>query len=151
MYRFKDRALQVFLAHPGGPLFQNKNGGHWSIPKGEPPPGEPLLEAAVREFEEETGIKPHGPYIELGSILQKGGKAVHAWAFCGDHDDSQPTRSNTFELEWPPRSGLRQSFPEVDRAQFFSLHEAKLKLRNSQWPLVERLESILRNRKDAAQ
>ena len=143
MYRFKNGSLQVFLAHPGGPLYQNKDDGHWTIPKGELPPGEALLDAAVREFEEETGIKPRGPYLELGSITQKGGKVVHGWAFKGDHDSSQPIRSNSFEMQWPPKSGRVQSFPEVDRAEFFSLCEGKKKLREAQWSLVERLISSL--------
>jgi predicted NUDIX family NTP pyrophosphohydrolase len=143
MYRFRDGGLQVFLAHPGGPLFRNKEDGHWTIPKGEPPDGESLFEAALREFEEETGIVPHGDYIELGSIRQKGGKVVHAWAFEGDCDESQPVRSNTFEMEWPPRSGQKRHFPEVDQARFFTPDEAKPKLKETQWPLVERLIDIL--------
>ncbi len=143
MYRHKNGALQVFLAHPGGPLFARKDLGCWSIPKGEPPEGETLMDAAMREFEEETGMKPQGPYIGVGSIRQKGGKMVHAWAFEGDCDDSRPIRSNLFEMEWPPRSGCMQGFPEVDRAQFFPLAEAKRKIKDSQWPLVERLAAIL--------
>jgi predicted NUDIX family NTP pyrophosphohydrolase len=143
MYRIRDGALQVFLAHPGGPLYLKKDDGYWSIPKGEPPEGEPLIETAIREFEEETGIKPRGPFIELGSIRQKGGKIVHAWAFRGDHEDGQKTRSNTFELEWPPKSGRKQSFPEVDQARFFHLEEAKQKLKEAQWPLVEMLKNNL--------
>jgi len=144
MYRIRNGALEVFLAHPGGPLFRNKDDGHWTIPKGEPPEDESLPAAAIREFEEETGIKPEGTFLELGSIRQKGGKIVHAWAFEGDYDDSRPVRSNTFEMEWPPRSGRIQSFPEVDRARFFALSEAKKKLKESQWPLVERLTEILK-------
>jgi predicted NUDIX family NTP pyrophosphohydrolase len=143
MYRIQNGKLQVFLAHPGGPLYKHKDDGHWSIPKGEPPEGETLIDAAIREFEEETGLNPHGPYTELGWIRQKGGKIVHAWAFEGECDDSQPIRSNMFEMEWPPKSGRTQSFPEVDRAQFFPLPEAKQKLRDSQWPLIERLATIL--------
>jgi predicted NUDIX family NTP pyrophosphohydrolase len=143
MYRLRNGTLQVFLAHPGGPLYAHKDNGHWSIPKGEPPEGEALFDAAKREFEEETGLKPQGPFVEVGSIRQKGGKIVHAWAFEGDCDDSQPICSNLFEMEWPPRSERSQSFPEVDRAQFFPLPEAKQKLRDSQWPLVERLAAIL--------
>jgi predicted NUDIX family NTP pyrophosphohydrolase len=139
MYRVKDGALQILLAHPGGPLFRNKDDGHWTIPKGEPPAGEPLIQAARREFEEETGIQPPGALIEIGSIRQKGGKIVYAWAFEGDYDDSQSARSNTFEMQWPPGSGRVQSFPEVDKIQFFSLAEGKQKLKDSQWPLVERL------------
>jgi len=148
MYRVEDGDLQIFLAHPGGPLYQRKDEGHWTIPKGEPPDGEGLFDAAVREFEEETGILPHGPYMELGSIKQKGGKIVHAWAFEGDVDPSQPVRSNLFEMEWPPKSGRTQSFPEVDQARFFSLPEAKKKLRDTQWPLVERLAANLHNSKE---
>jgi predicted NUDIX family NTP pyrophosphohydrolase len=143
MYRFKDGSLQIFLAHPGGPLYQKKDEGYWTIPKGEPPADEPLQDAAVREFEEETGIKSSGPYLELGSIVQKGGKAVYAWAFEGDHDPSKPIRSNLFEMEWPPRSGRIQLFPEVDQARFFPLLEGKQKLKSAQWPLVERLMANL--------
>ena len=145
MYRFRDGDLQIFLAHPGGPLYQKKDEGYWTIPKGEPPAGEHLQDAAVREFEEETGIKPRGPYVELGSITQKGGKVVYGWAFEGDHDSSQPIRSNLFEMQWPPGSGRNRSFPEVDRAEFFSLPEARKKLKNTQWPLVERLVSTLQH------
>jgi predicted NUDIX family NTP pyrophosphohydrolase len=145
MYRFRSGILEVYLAHPGGPLYTRKDDGYWSIPKGEPPEGEALLDAAIREFDEETGLKPHGPFIQLGSIRQKGGKVVHAWAFEGDCDDSRPICSNLFNMEWPPRSGKMQSFPEMDRAQFFTLPEAKQKLRDAQWPLVERLAAILEN------
>lgn len=144
MYRFRDGGLQIFLAHPGGPLYQKKDEGYWTIPKGEPPADESLLDAAMREFEEETGIKPRGPYLELGSITQKGGKLVHGWAFEGDHDASQPIRSNLFQMQWPPGSSQNQSFPEVDRAQFFSLLECKKKLKSAQWPLVERLIASLK-------
>jgi predicted NUDIX family NTP pyrophosphohydrolase len=143
MYRFKNGDLQIFLAHPGGPLYQKKDDGYWTIPKGEPPAGELLLDAAEREFEEETGLKPQGPYLELGSITQKGGKEVYGWAFEGNPDPSQPIRSNLFEMQWPPRSGRVQLFPEVDRAQFFSLPEGKKKLKSAQWPLVERLMAQL--------
>jgi len=142
MYRLMDGDLQIFLAHPGGPLYQRKDEGYWTIPKGEPS-AEPLLDTAVREFEEETGLKPHGPYLELGSITQKGGKEVFGWAFEGDHNPSQPVQSNLFEIEWPPRSGRIQLFPEVDHAQFFSLPEGKKKLKSEQWPLVERLMAKL--------
>jgi predicted NUDIX family NTP pyrophosphohydrolase len=150
MYRKRDGSLQVFLAHPGGPLYRNKDHGYWTIPKGEPPENEPLLETAIREFEEETGLKPSGSFIELGSIRQKGGKIVCGWAFEGDHDPLKPIRSNTFEMEWPPRSGRVQRFPEVDRAQFFSLPEAKEKLKEAQWPLVEQLAAILEKRGSSA-
>jgi len=145
MYRFKEGVLQVFLAHPGGPLYRTKDDGHWTIPKGEVSGNEPLLSAAMREFEEETAIKPGGNYLELGSVRQKGGKVVHAWAFEGNHDESQPICSNTFEMEWPPHSGQKRSFPEMDRACFFPLPEARKKLKDTQWPLVERLSAILEN------
>ncbi len=143
MYRVKDGLLQIFLAHPGGPLYQNKDEGCWTIPKGEPPENENLLDTAQREFEEETGIKPQGPFVELGSIRQKGGKVVYGWAFENDHDPDQPIRSNTFEMQWPPGSGRIQRFPEVDQARYFSMPEAKKKLREAQWALVERLATML--------
>jgi predicted NUDIX family NTP pyrophosphohydrolase len=143
MYRVRDEAIQIFLAHPGGPLYQSKDEGYWTIPKGEPPDGESLLDTAVREFEEETGIAPQGPFIELGSIRQKGGKVVYGWAFEGDSDPAQPVRSNMFEMQWPPHSGKIRQFPEVDRARFFSLTDGRKKLKETQWPLVERLLDIL--------
>lgn len=143
MYRFRGGELEVFLAHPGGPYSEMKDDGFWTIPKGRQKPAEPLLRAAQREFEEEVGIKPHGPYLELGSIRQKGGKIVHAWAFEGQWDDSQPIQSNTFEMTWPPYSGQCQQFPEVDRARFFSLPEARRKLKDAQCPLLDRLEALL--------
>ena len=134
-------SLEVFLAHPGGPFFTKKDEGYWSIPKGEIEAGEELLPTALREFEEETGIDidPGSRFIPLGSIQQKGGKIVHAWGVEGDCDDTQPIRSNSFEMEWPPGSGRMQSFPEVDRAQFFGLEEARRKIKESQWPLIEEL------------
>ena len=143
MYRFRGGELEVFLAHPGGPYTQVKDDGYWTIPKGRPKRYETLLEAAAREFEEETSIKPRGPYFELGSIRQKGGKVVHAWAFEGEWDDSQPVRSNTFEMAWPPSSGQLQRFPEIDQARFFTLAEARLKLKETQCPLLDRLEMKL--------
>ena len=110
MYRFKDGELQVFLAHPGGPYFKKKDEGHWTIPKGEIHAGENLLDTAIREFQEETGIQATGEFIELGSIRQKGGKLVHGWAFRGNWDESIPITSNTCKLEWPPLSGKFLSF-----------------------------------------
>jgi predicted NUDIX family NTP pyrophosphohydrolase len=145
MYRFKNDEVEIFLAHPGGPLFRNKDDGYWTIPKGIIPDGETLMDAAIREFVEETGVTPAGPYIELGSIRQRGGKVVHAWAFEGRHDSCEFISSNLFEMEWPPKSGRIQSFPEVDRAEFFSLIEGKKKLKDTQWPLVERLIGCLRH------
>jgi len=144
MYRFRDGDLQIYLAHPGGPLYRKKDEGFWTIPKGEPPAGEALMDAAVREFEEETGIRPRGPYLPLGSVTQKGGKVVHGWAFESGPGPAHPARSNLFEMEWPPHSGRMRSFPEVDRASFFSLEEGRKKIKDAQWPLVERLAAALK-------
>ena len=144
MYRFQDGVLEVFLAHPGGPLFRRKDEGYWSIPKGEIEPGEPLLAAAKREFAEEVGVEPSGEFLELGVIRQQGGKLVHAWAFAGDWEESQPLQSNLFEMEWPPGSGQRCAFPEIDRVGFFSLEDARRKLKDSQHLFLDRLEALLR-------
>jgi len=150
MYRMRGDQPEVLLAHPGGPLFAKKDDGHWTIPKGEVEPGEDLLEAAVREFTEETGVAPSGEFVELGSVRQKGGKIVHAWAFRGDWDDSQPFRSNTFDLEWPPRSGRIQSFSEIDRVEFFPIPEARRKLKEAQHPFLDRLAAVLKERSKSA-
>src|SRR6188768_5270 len=123
MFRLRDGDIEVFIAHPGGPWFPNRNYDVWTIPKGELEPGEQPFEAALREFQEEVGIKPNGPYFELGSIRQKGGKTVHAWAFEGDWDGSAPITSTIFDLEWPPGSGQWQRFPEIDKAGFFSMDQ----------------------------
>lgn len=143
MYRFRDGVLQVLLAHPGGPLFRNKDDDTWSIPKGEIEPGEDLLVAARREFEEETGVEPDGPFLALPPIQQKGGKIVHAWAFQGDFAP-ETLQSNLFTMEWPPRSGRQMEFPEIDRAEFFNLPAARQKIKAAQWPLLAELEAILR-------
>ena len=143
MYRLREGRLEVFLAHPGGPIYARKDEGYWSIPKGEPSGGESLLATAMREFEEETGVRPRAPFLELGSIRQKGGKTVHAWAFEGDCPEEVVIRSNTFEMEWPPGSGRQAAFPEIDRAQFFDMHDARRKIKEGQWPLVERLAEKL--------
>jgi predicted NUDIX family NTP pyrophosphohydrolase len=136
--------LEVLLAHPGGPLFARKDAGHWTIPKGEVEPGEELLAVARREFEEETGHPPpDGATIELGSIVQKGGKVVHAWAIEGDLDPANAV-SNSFELSWPPGTGLRQLFPEIDRVEWFNLNEARRRVKETQIPLIDRLEASLR-------
>ena len=136
--------LEVLLAHPGGPLFARKDAGHWTIPKGEVEPGEELLAVARREFEEETGHPPpDGATIELGSIVQKGGKVVHAWAIEGDLDPANAV-SNSFELSWPPGTGLRQLFPEIDRVEWFDLNEARRRVKETQIPLIDRLEASLR-------
>ena len=134
--------LEVLLAHPGGPFTVKKDIGIWSIPKGEAANDESLLERAKIEFAEEIGTLPSGEFIELGSIKQKGGKVVHAWALEGDF--TGPHSSNTFELEWPPRSGKLQNFPEVDRAEFFNLESALLKINGAQRDFLERLVAELK-------
>jgi predicted NUDIX family NTP pyrophosphohydrolase len=143
MYRMKDGKLHVLLAHPGGPLFKNKDDESWSIPKGEVEPGEDLLETAKREFEEETGFTPKGPFIALTPVTQKGGKIVHAWAFEGDCDPSA-IESNMFTMEWPPKSGRQMEFPEIDRAEFFDAVLAKRKIKAAQGALIEELEGIVK-------
>ena len=145
LYRWKDGRLEVFLAHPGGPFFTMRDEGCWTIPKGEVDAGEDLLATAQREFAEEIGVplKPGSTFLPLGSIQQKGGKIVHAWAAEQEWDDTQPIRSNEFTMEWPPGSGRRQSFPEVDRAQFFPLDEARRKLKERQVPLLDRLLELV--------
>jgi predicted NUDIX family NTP pyrophosphohydrolase len=137
-------ALEVLLAHPGGPFYVNKDVGHWSIPKGEIHADEPLLEVARREFEEETGHRvPDGAPIDLGSIVQKGGKRVHAWAVEGTLDPAEAV-SNTFEMEWPPRSGRRETFPEIDRVAWFTPDEARRVIKPTQIALLDRLADALR-------
>ena len=142
-YRIKDGVTQVLLAHPGGPFFVNKDAGVWSIPKGEPETDEDLLVTAQREFEEETGIKPSGPFVPLKPIKQKGGKVVHAWAFEGDCDPAS-VKSNTFTMEWPPHSGRQQEFPEIDRAEWFDLATARKKIKAGQEALIEELATIVK-------
>lgn len=137
MYQVRGKDLHVFLAHPGGPFFRRKDAGYWTIPKGELEDGEDLLAAAQREFTEETGIQSCPPYLSLGSIRQKGGKVVHAWAFAGEWNGD--LRSNHFEMEWPPRSGKTIRVPEVDRAQFFPVDRAKVMIKRTQVPLIDRL------------
>ena len=137
--------LEVLLAHPGGPYFVARDLGDWTIPKGEPDgQAEPLDMVARREFAEETGtpIDPTTPTIPLGSIVQKGGKIVHAWAVEGDLD-ADLALSNTFEMEWPPRSGRREAFPEIDRVGWFVPDEARRRIKASQIPLIDRLEAAL--------
>ncbi|MDB5339251.1 MAG: hydrolase, type 5 [Planctomycetaceae bacterium] len=142
MYRFQDGQLQVLLAHPGGPFFRNKDEGAWSIPKGEVEPGEDLFAAARREFQEETGVTPTSPFVALTPITQKCGKIVHAWGFQGDCDPKAIV-SNSFTMEWPPRSGKQVEFPEIDRAAFWFLAEAKVKINSGQLALLEELERLL--------
>lgn len=142
MYRFVDGQLQVLLAHPGGPFFKNKDEGAWTIPKGEVEPGEDLLAAAQREFQEELHIIPTGPFIPLTPIRQLGGKIVQAWGVQGNCDPDGIS-SNTFLLEWPPRSGHDVEFPEIDRAAFFDVATAKSKIIARQAPLIEELEQLV--------
>lgn len=132
-------SLQVLLAHPGGPFWQNKDEGAWSIPKGEVESDEDLLAAAKREFEEELGFIPEGDYIKLGSVKQKGGKKVHAWAVEYGIPDDFIFESNLFEIEWPPGSGNKESFPEIDRIEYFNPFEARKKINPAQAEFISRL------------
>jgi predicted NUDIX family NTP pyrophosphohydrolase len=135
LYRRRAGEIEVLLVHPGGPFFAKKDAGSWSIPKGEAG-DEDLLERALIEFREELGAEPPGgPYIALGAVKQKGGKTVHAWACEGDF--AGPARSNPFTMEWPPRSGKMREFPEVDRAEWFGLAEARVKINAAQVGLIE--------------
>ena len=143
LYRKRGGALEFFLVHPGGPFFVNKDAGVWGIPKGLIDEGEDPLAAARREFEEETGFKAGGAVRLLAPIRQKGGKIVHAWAMEGDCDPEK-MKSNTFTMEWPPHSGRQQEFPEVDRAGWFTLKEAKRVINPAQAGLLEELERALR-------
>jgi predicted NUDIX family NTP pyrophosphohydrolase len=145
MYRMKDGALQVLLAHPGGPYFAKKDDGEWTIPKGEPDTGEDLLPAARREFTEETGLAAAGPFIPLAPVQQKGGKVVHSWAFAGDCDPTT-LKSNNFAMEWPPKSGRQQEFPEIDRAEWFDLATARKKIKEGQEGLIEELSAIVQKK-----
>jgi predicted NUDIX family NTP pyrophosphohydrolase len=143
MFRKAEDALEVLLAHPGGPFYRNKDAGVWTIPKGETE-GRELRECARNEFEEEVGFAPPSKkWIELGSIKQKGGKTVHAWAVEGDLPGNFQVNSNTFAMEWPPHSGKMQEFPEIDQAKFFGLAEAKRKINPAQIPLLDRLRGAL--------
>jgi predicted NUDIX family NTP pyrophosphohydrolase len=142
LYRRRQGAVQVFLAHPGGPFWRDRDAGAWTIPKGVVDEGEELLAAARREFEEETGITPDGPFVSLGSVRQKAGKVVHAWAWEGDADPSRII-SNTTSSEWPPGSGRRITYPEVDRCAWFDLAAARSHMNPAQAELVDRLEALL--------
>jgi predicted NUDIX family NTP pyrophosphohydrolase len=143
MYRDATQALEVLLVHPGGPFWRNKDDGAWSIPKGEIAVGENPEDVARREFMEELGSAPAGPLRPLGEIRQRGGKRVRAFATKGDLDVSTVV-SNTFEMEWPPKSGRTQTFPEVDRAEWFTLAVARKKILEGQQPLLDRLEELCR-------
>lgn len=144
LYRRTPAGLEVFLAHPGGPFWRQRDAGAWTIPKGVVEEGEDLLDAARREFEEETGIVPVGNFISLGSIRQKAGKVVHAWAWEGDADPAT-VRSNTMRTEWPRGSGRWITFPEVDRCAWFDLATARERINPAQVELLERLEAAVRS------
>jgi predicted NUDIX family NTP pyrophosphohydrolase len=140
MYRFRGETLEVLLVHLGGPFWTRKD--QWFIPKGALEAGEEELAAAMREFAEETGITPNPPFLELGSVQHKSGKRVIAWAFAGDADPGA-ARSNTFRMEWPPRSGKFQEFPEIDRAEFFDADAARVKMHPAEFEFLLRLQRIL--------
>jgi predicted NUDIX family NTP pyrophosphohydrolase len=145
MFRGMEDAYEVFLVHPGGPYWSKKDEGSWTLPKGEYEDGEEPLGAAQREFQEETGFIASAPFLELGSVRQKSGKVVLAWAFEGDCDPAKLV-SNTCEVEWPPRSKKRILIPEVDRGAWFSPTDAAIFIREEQRPLLLRLEQQLRDR-----
>jgi predicted NUDIX family NTP pyrophosphohydrolase len=142
MYRRRGEALQILLVHPGGPFWAKKDLGAWSIPKGEFGEDEDALKAARREFEEETSFLPTGNFIRLGAIKQPSGKLIHAWAFEGDLD-AKKIQSNTFLMEWPPQSGNQQEFPEVDRAEWFTVETAREKIIKGQVGFVDELQRVL--------
>lgn len=142
MFRRRAGALEVLLAHPGGPFWQHKDQGAWTIPKGEFVEPELALDAAQREFAEETGFAVNPPLLPLGDVVQKSGKRITAWAFEGECDPAQ-LRCNEFELEWPPRSGRRQSHPEIDRVGWFGVAEARRKLLPAQCAFLDRLQQTL--------
>ena len=147
MFRQKQDQIEVLLVHPGGPFFRKKERGAWTIPKGEAAEGEDLLARAKVEFREELGIQPAtSDWIDLGSVKQKGGKTVHAWAFEGDLPENFAVASNTFSIEWPPRSGRTQEFPEIDCAEFFSIELAKEKINQAQIEFLQRLVQHLDDR-----
>jgi len=141
MFR-REPELQVFIAHPGGPFWQNRDEGAWTIPKGLINPDEQALDGAIREFFEETSLTPTGPYLPLGWIKQKAGKTVHAWAFEGDADPAQ-VRSNETEVEWPMRSGKRITVPEIDRCAWFTTEQAREKLNVAQAEFLDRLVAAI--------
>ena len=142
LFRRTDSGVEIFLAHPGGPFWRRRDVGAWTIPKGLIEPGEDSLEAARREFEEETGIRPTGPFLPLGSIRQKAGKTVHAWAWEGDADPDAIC-SNEIELEWPRGSGMRRSYPEVDRCAWYDPASARERINSAQAELIDRLIEAL--------
>lgn len=142
LYRRYQDAWQIFLVHPGGPYWKTKDRGAWSIPKGQFEPGEDPLAAARREFTEETSLALAGPFVPLTPVKQPGGKTVHAWTVEGDCDPAG-IRSNTFSMEWPPRSGRQREFPEVDRAGWFGLNEARERITKGQRGFLDQLRALL--------
>ena len=144
LYRYRDSTLEILLVHPGGPFWKNKDSGAWSIPKGEFDAREDPLQAARREFHEETGCSVDGSFIALGPVRQAGGKIVHGWAVEGDCE-AESISSNSFTIEWPPRSRQRKEFPEVDRAGWFSLQLAREKILKGQLMLLDKLQRILKD------
>ena len=146
MYRLRNDQVEVLLVHPGGPFFKKKDTGAWSIPKGIPEKEEELQQAARREFEEETGLTVKEELWPLGTVRQKSGKILHAWAMKGDLPEGYTLKSNFFEIEWPPRSGKRQQFPETDKAEFMPVETARVRIIPAQAPLLERLVEGIFNR-----
>jgi predicted NUDIX family NTP pyrophosphohydrolase len=146
MYELQDGELRIFLVHPGGPFFRKKDEGYWSIPKGLIEDGEDHLSAAIREFEEETGIKPEGEFVPLGKVKQKSGKMVKAWAFRFNLKTLPEIKSNNFEMEWPPKSGKMNSFPEIDRGEFFDIKTAAVKMNSAQIQFIDELKKYLSNK-----
>jgi predicted NUDIX family NTP pyrophosphohydrolase len=143
LYRIKDSHIELFLVHPGGPFWQKKDLGAWTIPKGEFTTAEDALAAAKREFQEETGLALAGDFVKLSPVKQKAGKLIHAWAAEGDIDASAIS-SNSFSLEWPPKSGKWKEFPEVDKAQWFDVNTAKEKINPAQASFIDELLQKLR-------
>ena len=143
MYRYREGIVEVLLVHPGGPYWAKKDVGAWSIPKGEYSADEDPLEAAKREFKEETGFTAEGDFKPLKPVVQPSGKEVTTWAFEGNCDPAQ-CKSNTFSMEWPPHSGKQKEFPEVDRAGWFTLEEAKKKILKGQVPILEQFEQLIK-------
>lgn len=142
MYKIEDKIF-VYLVHPGGPYFKNKDKGWWTIPKGLPDPDEEILNAAIREFEEETGVEPEPPYLELGNVKQKGGKIVYCWAFEYNSKADIQFKSNRFQIEWPPASGKTVLFPEVDKAEWMEIDTAKQYINERQKAFLDRLNDLI--------
>lgn len=144
LFRTQSDRIEVFLAHPGGPFWARRDDGAWTVPKGLVEPGEEPLAAAIREFEEETGIRPKGPYLPLGSVRLKSGKRIHGWAWEGDADPAA-VHSNEVEMEWPRRSGRFIMFPEVDRCAWYGVGEARRKMNPAQAAFLDRLADARRS------